>query len=202
MRILAAVTVLSFSFVAMAQGPTASVIGQVKDPSGAIVAGSKVAARNVATNVTRETATDSAGLFVIRGLQPGTYEVLAETPGFKKAVRSGVVLQVDQEARLDFLLELGAATEAVTVTEAAAVTSTETASTGQVIENKKVVELPLNSREFYGLALLAPGAYQPAQNSTLGYRGGFNVAGASETAFRRTETASSVRPSIINGSPR
>lgn len=182
MRILAAVTVLSFSFVAMAQGPTASVIGQVKDPSGAIVAGSKVAARNVATNVTRETATDSAGLFVIRGLQPGTYEVLAESPGFKKAVRSGVVLQVDQEARLDFLLELGAATEAVTVTEAAAVTSTETASTGQVIENKKVVELPLNSREFYGLALLAPGAYQPAQNSTLGYRGGFNVAGASETA--------------------
>ena len=178
----AALAALSFSFAAMGQGPTASVVGEVKDPSGAIIAGSKVTARNTATNVDHETVTDSAGLFVIRDLQPGPYEVSVETDGFKKSLRSGIVLQVDQEARLDFTLEMGSTTDAVTVTEAAAVTATESASTGQVIENRKVVELPLNSREFYGLALLAPGAYQPAENSTLGYRGGFNVAGASETA--------------------
>ena len=169
------------SFTAPAQGPGASVSGEVRDPSGAIISAAKVTVRNVATNVTRETATDNAGLFVVRSLQPGSYEVVVESPGFKREVRSGVVLQVDQEARINCDLQLGSTTEAVTVEAAAAVTATETASTGQVIENKKVVELPLNSREFYGLALLAPGAYQPAQNSTLGFRGGFNVAGANET---------------------
>jgi hypothetical protein len=164
------------------QGPTASITGQVKDPSGAFVAGARVSARNTATNVEHSAPTDSAGLFLIPGLQPGPFEVSAEADGFKREVRAGVTLQVDQEARIDFTLEIGNVSEAVTVTEAAPVTATESASTGQVIENRKVVELPLNSREFYGLALLAPGAYQPAQNSTLGFRGGFNVAGSSETA--------------------
>ena len=158
--------VVGLSIAVMAQGPGASVVGEVRDPSGAIIASAKVTVRNVATNVARDTVTDNAGLFVARSLQPGSYEVSVESPGFKREVRSGIVLQVDQEARIDFNLQLGSTTEAVTVEAAAAVTATETASTGQVIENKKVVELPLNSREFYGLALLAPGAYQPAQNST------------------------------------
>src|SRR5215467_13139221 len=173
--------IVGLSIAVMAQGPGASVVGEVRDPSGAIIASAKVTVRNVATNVARDTVTDNAGLFVARSLQPGSYEVSVESPGFKREVHSGIVLQVDQEARIDFKLQLGSTTEAVTVEAAAAVTATETASTGQVIENKKVVELPLNSREFYGLALLAPGAYQPSQNSTLGFRGGFNVAGANET---------------------
>jgi hypothetical protein len=165
-----------------AQGPTASVTGQVKDPSGAALTTARVVARNTATNSERIANTDSSGLYLIGGLQPGSYEVLVEADGFKRAVRAGLVLQIDQEARIDLVLEIGNVSEAVTVTEATPVTATESASTGQVIENRKVVELPLNSREFYGLALLAPGAFQPAQNSTLGFRGGFNVAGSSETA--------------------
>jgi hypothetical protein len=165
----------------LAQGPGASVTGDVRDPSGAIIATAKVAARNTATNVTRSTVTDAAGIFVISNLQPGSYEVTVESPGFNKDVRSGLVLEVAEVARVDFALKLGSATETVNVVETAPVTETETASTGQVIENKKVVELPLNGRQFYGLALLAPGAYQPAENSTVGYRGGFNVAGADET---------------------
>ena len=165
----------------LAQGPGASVTGDVRDPSAAIVAGAKVTVRNTATNISRSTVTDSAGIFVISALQPGPYEISVESPGFNRDVRGGLVLEVAEAARLDFTLKLGSASETVNVVETAPVTETETASTGQVIENKKVVELPLNGRQFYGLALLAPGAYQPAENSTVGYRGGFNVAGADET---------------------
>ncbi len=172
---------LLLSFPLLAQSPGATITGEVHDPTGAIVVGARVSALNAATNVSRNTLTDSAGLFVIAALQPGPYEVTVESPGFNKDIRTGIVLEVAETARVDFALKLGSASEAVTVTEAVGVTETETASTGQVIENKKVVELPLNGRQFYSLALLAPGAYQPAENSTVGYRGGFNVAGAAET---------------------
>src|SRR5256885_15597737 len=102
----AAGAVVAFSSALFAQGPGASVVGEVRDPSGAIVAAAKVTVRNVATNVARDTVTDNAGLFVARSLQPGSYEVSVETPGFKREVRSGIVLQVDQEARIDFNLQL------------------------------------------------------------------------------------------------
>ncbi len=165
----------------LAQGPAASVTGEIRDPSGAIVAAARVKARNTATGIERSTLTDSAGVFLLPSLQPGDYEIAVESSGFKRELRAGVRLQVDQQARIDFALQLGNTTDTVNVSAAAAVTDTETASTGEVIENRKVVELPLNGRQFYSLALLSPGAYQPAENSTVGYRGGFNVAGANET---------------------
>ena len=158
-----------------------TIVGEVRDPSGAIMAGTKVTVLNTGTNVSHNTVTDTAGLYIVRSLSPGSYEVTIESPGFKRGVRSGIVIQVDQEARIDLALELGATTDTVNVTAEASITATETASNGEVIDNKKVVELPLNGRQFYGLALLVPGAYQPAENSTVGYRGGFNVAGANET---------------------
>lgn len=172
---------LCFQLSLIAQGPGASLTGEVRDPSGAMVVTAKVTARNTGTNVSHSTVTDTAGIFVIPALQPGSYDISVESPGFNKDIRSGIMLQVAQTARVDFALKLGSAAETVNVVETAPVTETETASTGQVIENKKVVELPLNGRQFYSLALLAPGAYQPAENSTVGYRGGFNVAGAAET---------------------
>src|SRR5580700_11274129 len=93
----------------LAQGPGASVTGDVRDPSGAIIATAKVAVRNTATNVTRSTVTDAAGIFVISNLQPGSYEVTVESPGFNKDVRSGLVLEVAEVARVDFALKLGSA---------------------------------------------------------------------------------------------
>ena len=174
--------VFCFPTLIYPQGPGASITGEVRDPSGAIIASAIVTARNTGTNVTRTTMSDSAGVFLLGPLPPASYEITVEIEGFKREVRSGVLLQVGQQVGIDFTLSLGNPTEAVTVVAEAAITATESASTGQVIENKKVTELPLNSREFYSLALLAPGAYQPAQNSTLGFRGVFNVAGANETA--------------------
>jgi hypothetical protein len=183
----------------LAQGPTASVNGEIHDPSGAVVTNAKVTVRNVATGVNRATTADTAGLFVVSALQPGEYEIIVESPGFKRDVRSGIILQVDQQARFDFVLQIGSANEAINVTEAVSVTETETASTGVVIDNRKVVELPLNGRQFYSLALLSPGAYMPAENSTVGYRGGFNVAGASETNNNFSVNGVDNNDSGING---
>jgi hypothetical protein len=176
-----AITGLLLQGMLMAQGPGANVTGEVRDPSGAILVGAKVTARNTSTNVPRSTLTDAAGIYVISALQPGLYTVTAETTGFSSGLRNGLVLEVAQTARIDFTLQVGNTAETVNVSASAAVLETETASTGQVVDNRKVVELPLNGRQFYGLALLGPDTYQPAENSTVGYRGGFNVAGADET---------------------
>ncbi len=82
-------------------------------------------------------------------------------------------LNVAAKINQDFTLQVGDAHEKVTVVGESDMIQTATASTGTVIDNKKVVELPLNGRQFYSLALLSPGAYAPAQNSTIGYKGGF-----------------------------
>src|SRR5580704_14367538 len=139
---------LCFQFSLLAQEPGASLTGEVRDPTGAMVVTAKVTARNTGTNLSHSTVTDSAGIFMIPALQPGSYDISVESPGFNKDLRSGILLQVAQTARVDFALKLGSAAETVNVVESAPVTETETASTGQVIENKKVVELPLNGRQF------------------------------------------------------
>ncbi|HYA18087.1 MAG TPA: carboxypeptidase regulatory-like domain-containing protein [Bryobacteraceae bacterium] len=190
----------------LAQGPVANLSGEVRDPSGASVPSVAVTARETDTNVSRSTVTNQAGIYNFVGLPPGHYELTAEAPGFRREVRNDLVLQVAQDARIDINLQLGAASDVVNVTEQAPVTETESAATGTVIDNTKVVELPLNGRQFYNLALLIPGANLAAENSTTGYRGGFNISGRAETENNFTVNgidnndqsvnAPSVRPSV------
>ncbi len=190
----------------IAQGPVASLTGEVKDPSGAAVATVMITVSNTATGVVRTAPTNQAGVYLIPGLQPGVYDITADAPGFKRDVRKSITLQVAQDARIDFSLEVGAASETVNVTADAPVTDTESASTGTVIDNTKVEELPLNGRQFYGLALLVPGTQLPVQGSLDNFRGGFNVSGRAEFSNNFTVNgidnndmangAPSVRPSI------
>ncbi len=102
--------------------------------------------------------------------------------GFKKQVQTGLTLQVGQTARVDFTLTLGQVSDVMEVTAEAPVTQTDSASVGTVVDNQHVTEIPVNGRQFYSLAILVPGVTPPAQNSTLSFRGGFNVAGSSEVA--------------------
>ena len=165
-----------------AQTPTATVVGIVRDPSGAAIAKAKITVRNQATNVEKEAVSSAEGSYVVPLLQPGSYTIEAEAAGFRHAVVNGIVLQVDQNARINFDLEVGQISEAIEITGEAPLTDTESASVGTVIDNRKVQDIPLNGRQFYSLALLVPGTYQPAQGSTNAFRGGFNVAGSSEIA--------------------
>lgn len=145
-----------FTSALHAQATTASIIGVVRDTSGGIIPKALVKANAVATNQTREVITDSDGNYVFTNLPIGQYELTVSAAGFRTEVNAGIVLQVSQRARLDVTLQAGSVTESVSVSAAVPIVNTEDAVYGDVIDNKRVVELPLNGRNFNSLALLTP----------------------------------------------
>lgn len=167
------------------------ITGEIADASGAVMPGVAVVVTNEGTNVSRQGVTNSAGVYSFPALQPGIYQVRAEKSGFQSIVRNGIELQVQQVARIDFRMQLGQTNEVVSVTGEAALLTTESATTGTVIENKRIVDLPLNGRNFLQLVALAPnvsygfgnagqqvsiqGGQRSQQNiSVAGQRGEFN----------------------------
>jgi len=178
--------IFSFLFVAgafavlsasNAFGQTAQITGRVTDASGAVIAGAEVVVTNVATAASRTTQTNETGNYTVPLLPPGSYQVRASASGFQPLLRSGIVLEVEQRAEINFELEVGQVTEQIEVVADAAQLNTMEASMGQVIENKRVVDLPLNGRDYIQLALLSAGALQP-----IGGRfGGFSTAGQKTT---------------------
>ncbi len=167
---------------AVAQGVRATLVGRVTDESDAVIPRAKIKIVNVSTNETRIADASEAGDFVLPQLPPGEYVLTVAQPGFNTAVRRGIVLETGQEARVDVALQAGTLTQEVNVSAAAPLVSSENATVGNVVDQKKVVELPLNGRDYLQLAQLQPNVYAPAQGSNLGFRGGFNVAGNSEIA--------------------
>jgi hypothetical protein len=182
-----------------AQTPTASLTGYVQDPSGAALRSVKITVLNRATGIIHTATTDASGVYLILQLAPAPYDVTASAQGFQTQAQTGVVLQVDQRAQTNFTLKIGDVSESIEVSSQAALTETESSSIGAVIGNRAVLELPLNSRSFYSLPLLTPGVVQAAQNSTLGYRGGFNVAGSKETWNNFTLNGVDDNDEAING---
>ena len=140
-----------------AQTITATLEGLVTDTTNAVVPGAKVTVVNTATNAQFSTETNATGRFVAPSLQPGPYTVIVEETGFKRVERSGLVLEVEQTARIQITLEVGAVTETVEVSAEAPLLESTTSSMGHVVDNQKITSLPLNSRNPYRLALLVPG---------------------------------------------
>ncbi|NOT60816.1 MAG: TonB-dependent receptor, partial [Acidobacteria bacterium] len=151
-------TVLFFACCTLtAFGQTAQVTGRVNDPNGDVVPNTKLSATNTDTGLRRETFSNTEGYYTIPLLPPGNYQVTVQKEGFKPISRSGITLQVEQVARLDFKLELGAASETVNITTDAPLLERESGAKGQVIDNNEIIDLPLNGRNFNDLALLTPG---------------------------------------------
>jgi hypothetical protein len=132
-----------------------TITGEVKDSSGAIIPGATVTVVNKGTNATRTTTTNAVGLFDVPALPPGMYAVKTELEGFKAASRD-LELQVQQTARVDFVLELGTLSEMATVTGVSPLVETSNATIGTVIDNRRIVELPLNGRNYLQLVALSP----------------------------------------------
>ena len=132
------------------------ITGTVRDPSGAAIPGARITATNADTNASRATVSNEAGVYSFPSLAPGNYSLLVEREGFKAVTRGGIVLQVQQSARLDIDLPIGAISERVEVTEQATLLASENATVGTVIENKRIVDLPLNGRNYLQLVSLAP----------------------------------------------
>jgi len=142
-----------------AQVVTASLQGVVRDQSQAVVPGASVVVRNTATNIEVHLTTGQDGYFLAPSLQPGPYTVTIKAKGFKTLVSNTVTLEVDQQAQLHFVLQVGAATQTVMVTAQAPLLKRTTSEVGQVIDSKQIVNLPLNARNVFGLAFLAPGVH-------------------------------------------
>ncbi len=164
---------LTTSLVLLAQQGRGTIQGVVTDQTGAIAGGVAVKVTNIDTNVTVNTQTNGEGYFLATNLNVGSYSVSAERAGFRKALRTGIVLQVDQRAQIDFHLELGQVAETVEVKAEAPLLDTGNSAVGKVIDNRRVLELPLNGRSALALTLLTPSVKSNAgpTNSGFGDRG-------------------------------
>ena len=146
-----------FAGTLASQSITSRIVGTVSDSSGAAVAGAAIVARNVDTNERTESRSGAGGDYLLLNLKPGGYEVEVNSPGFKKYIRKGVRLQLEQESRLDVALELGQLSEAVTVEANVTTLETTTSSVGMVVNNRAILNLPLDTRNVFSLIYLTPG---------------------------------------------
>src|SRR5689334_13943916 len=148
---------------------TGSVAGQVTDPAGAAVTSVAVTIRNEATAASFSAVSDQTGFYRVPQLPPGTYSITAALAGFRALKVEGIVVRVNDRLRVDLPLEVGQVNETVTVMGQSPLLQTEDATTGQVIDNQKIVDLPLNNRNWLQLATLAAG--------TVSYVNQFNTEG-------------------------
>jgi len=142
---------------AWSQGVQATLKGRVTDTSGAVVPNVKIEVKNIGTNLAVNTVTDSAGLYTVPFLTPGSYIVSAEGSGFKKYVRENLQLNVDETADVDVRLEVGVVTEQVIVTSQSPLLETATADRGTLVDQQSVEQLPLNGRNPFMLAKIVAG---------------------------------------------
>jgi Carboxypeptidase regulatory-like domain len=149
-------------FLMHAQETRSTVLGRITDPTGAVILGAVVEAKNLDTGVHASVPTNASGDFLLPFLIPGPYSLTVSAPGFKKWVRSRIQARIDDRLTIDVTMEIGQATESVQVTADAPLLDTSTGSMGQVIDSRKVLELPLIAGNVTVMANLSPGVlFQP-----------------------------------------
>jgi hypothetical protein len=164
---LALVMCLSLSSLLAAQGTGGRILGRISDPSGAVLSSVKVMATNDATGVSQDSLSNDSGDYVFPNLAVGTYSLTFDLTGFKKGVRHGIALDVNQVITLNMAMQLGQNQEVVDVTAEAPLVDTSSTQLGAVVNNRSVNELPLNARDSYQFLQLQPGV-----QSQLGSSGG------------------------------
>jgi hypothetical protein len=184
----AVVFLLLLAFPLAAQN--ASLVGTVKDPQGGAMANVAVTLTGLDTGTSLATTTDTGGNYEFPVVRPGNYKLKAEQKGFHTYVADKIVLAVDSRLRIDPVMQVGEANTVVTVAAEAAGVDTETSSLGSVVENRKIVEMPLNGRFFLDLALLQAGTVVPSTNNRtfLATPSGIGAAGINASGTREDST--------------
>ena len=136
---------------------TATILGNARDTTGAALAHAKITVTNVDTNLSRTTVTDATGEYRFLSLPAGTYTVEAELNGFQKFVAGNIVLSVDQQRRVDIPMQVGSLQQRVEVNAAAVQVETTNTQLGTVIDEKNIVNLPLNGRSYIDLLSIQAG---------------------------------------------
>src|SRR5215470_17524706 len=156
-------------------GANAQISGTVKDDSGGVLPGVDVTATQTDTGLKRNTTTDTDGSYTIPNLPPGPYTIEAMLQGFRSFVQTGIVLQVGASPVINVTMAIGQVAETVTVQANASLVETKNLGVGQVMDNKRILELPLNGRNPANLLAFLPAAVaQPALNATSRSMGGSN----------------------------
>lgn len=172
---------------AYADNPAAAITGVVLDSKGGVIQGVKLTARNRENGVERQTSTNETGGYWIGSLPPAVYDFEASFPGFKTVQKEGILLQVGQEGRLDFVLSPGDVTETLVVESSAATVQNESPTTSTVVNERSIQDLPTDGRQLQNLALIVPGVDAGWNLSTAANRygkarenteGAFSVSGA------------------------
>jgi len=183
--ILSALLVLTTPWVA-AQQSTATLAGTVSDETGAVLPGVEITVRNVENGSTRDVITGDTGQFRVTNLAPGEYELRAQLPGFQTAVRSEIGLNVGRSPSLNLTLSVGSVSEEVIVTGDAPLVDTLTSTVRELVDDRKIRDLPLNGRSFDQLALLQAGV--------VAHRGHVNPNASASTASGMRFSVGGARP--------
>src|SRR5205823_1440131 len=159
-----------------------TILGTVTDQTGAVVPNATVTARNTATNESRTFITDADGAYRFNALMNGTYTITVTAPSFKAASISNVVLTVNTQVRADVTMQLGSISEKVEVGDTTPQLQTNTAVLGTVIDNRTMLELPLNARNFFDLAALTPGSLRTSGTSSVMDERSIEIGGVRNTS--------------------
>src|SRR6266566_8532268 len=149
---------------------TAQITGIVRDASGAVLPDVEVKATQTETGIVRTTISNETGVYVLPNLTTGPYRLEAALPGFRTFVQTNIVLQVNSKPAINITLEVGQVTESVEVEANAAQVETRSTAIGTVIENSRILELPLNGRQVTDLITLAGGAVQNGNADNKGWQ--------------------------------
>jgi hypothetical protein len=168
----------------------AALVGTVKDAQQARIPGAMVTLKNAETGVETMVLSDEMGNYEFPTVRPGNYSIKVEEPGFRTFVQTSVILAVGQRARVDATLQVGDVAAEVSVVAAAATIQTESSALGDVVDNKKIVEIPLNGRFVLDLALLTAGTVLPSTNNRtfLAVPSGIGATGINASGTREDST--------------
>lgn len=161
MGLLAFTILVLLAAPAGAQVDTGTILGSVKDPSGGVLPGATVTITHEGQSLTLTTVTREDGTYVFTPIRTGTYTVEVEFPGFKKAIRRGITVRIQQQALVDFSLEPGGVTEELVVTADAPLLQTGTGTVGETLQSDVIENLPINGRDYTVLARLTAGVVPP-----------------------------------------
>jgi hypothetical protein len=175
--LLACLLVFALPAAAWAQAGFGVIVGTITDPSGGVVPHAKVKVVSEGTGLIREVESNTQGYFVIPSLRPATYVLAVQSPGFVEFEQKAITLQADQSVTVNVLLALQRTQQQIVVEEAASLVNTQTSTLSQVVDTKRIIDLPLNGRNAATLTLLVPGLVQaPGNNSDQGVYKTFPVA--------------------------
>lgn len=180
---VAAVVLLLSGAAAQAQLSTAQMSGRVSDESGAVLPGVTITATQIDTGATRSVVTGDGGVYVLPNLPTGPYRLEAMLSGFRTYAQTGIVLQVAAAPVINVAMALGNLEETVTVAGAAPLVDVKSAGISTVIENERILELPLQGRQVTDLILLAGAAVQTGAPNSRSFQGGVNIAVAGGQGF-------------------